>query len=111
MSTMHSFGGNWTEEKLLCLKKYLQAYSTIFKKNIHASSYNIIYVDAFAGTGCRKIPEKDTALCFPIFEDDDAISLQKGSVQIALENNPLFHKYIFIDKNPEYIEEFTTVRL
>ncbi len=29
MNSVHHFGGDWTEEKLLRLKKYLDAYMTI----------------------------------------------------------------------------------
>jgi hypothetical protein len=48
------FGGPWTEEKLSRLRKYLQAYMTIFTTNRSAKLLKTIYLDAFAGAGLRK---------------------------------------------------------
>ena len=47
------FGGDWTEEKLDRVRKYLPAYTTIFNSNPKAKSLKTHYVDAFAGTGYR----------------------------------------------------------
>jgi three-Cys-motif partner protein len=47
----HQFGGRWTEEKLERLRKYLVAYTTIFKANERAKHLRTTFVDAFAGTG------------------------------------------------------------
>lgn len=33
MTTPHRFGGRWTEEKLGCLRDYLNTYMTIFTQN------------------------------------------------------------------------------
>ncbi len=38
MKTSHTFGGDWTEQKLERLQKYLKAYTTIFTKNERAQS-------------------------------------------------------------------------
>ena len=51
MTYQTEFGGGWTQRKLEVLRKYLQAYTKIFKRNPRASFYSISYVDAFAGTG------------------------------------------------------------
>lgn len=45
----HSFGGDWTELKLKILQGYLKAYLTALKKQ----PFDLIYIDAFAGTGYR----------------------------------------------------------
>jgi three-Cys-motif partner protein len=58
MKQRDKFGGNWTEEKLECLKKYLSAYTTIFTKNPKARHFQTIYVDAFAGTGYRSTSKR-----------------------------------------------------
>ena len=108
--TTHQFGGQWTEEKLNRIKKYLSAYMTIFKNNPRASKLNTIYVDAFAGTGYRN-PEKVSKDSLPLFDDNDAINLQKGSAQIALESVPPFNEYIFVEQSPEYAEELEKLRL
>lgn len=41
------FGGNWTREKLDMLESYLNAYTTVLKKQY----FRLIYIDGFAGTG------------------------------------------------------------
>lgn len=45
----------------------------------------------------------------PIY-DEDVKSFQKGSAQIALETSPSFDKYIFIEKNREYVSELQRLR-
>ena len=42
-----SFGGEWTQEKLDILHRYLDAYTTALKDQ----NFRLIYVDAFAGEG------------------------------------------------------------
>ena len=44
---MKEYGGEWTEEKLEMLRKYLDAYTTALKKSL----FHLIYIDAFAGPG------------------------------------------------------------
>jgi hypothetical protein len=40
----HTFGGVWTERKLKCLRKYLEAYRTIFTSNPRARYFRTWYV-------------------------------------------------------------------
>ncbi len=105
MSLEHSFGGAWTEEKLEQLRKYLAAYMRIFAQNPKAVWYKTTYVDAFAGTGYRTRPEIDrkTPRLFPM--DEEAISFQKGSAVIALETEPSFDEYVFVDLSSEHVRE------
>lgn len=42
------FGGGWTRTKLAIVEKYLDSYTTVFKKQEWAE---LVYIDAFAGTG------------------------------------------------------------
>src|SRR4029079_15745303 len=49
----HVFGGDWTNDKLERVRKYLREYTKIFSRNERASYFTTIYVDAFAGTGER----------------------------------------------------------
>lgn len=102
--TRHQFGGQWTEEKLNRIKKYLSAYMRIFKNNPRAAYFNTVYIDAFAGTGYRN-PEKTDMEIVPLFDDCDARNLQKGSARIALDSDPSFDKYIFIEQSHEYAKE------
>ncbi len=76
--TTHQFGGEWTTDKLERLRKYLQAYTTIFTKNVRAQYYRTIYVDAFAGTGTRmhSKPASSEAPLFPELAEADAQAYQ-----------------------------------
>jgi hypothetical protein len=45
----HRVGGDWTKTKLAVLANYLAAYTTALKK----TPFELLYLDTFAGTGCR----------------------------------------------------------
>ncbi len=93
------FGGDWTFKKLEVLKKYLSAYTTALKNQ----PFKLGYIDAFAGTGNLNIKKqnflKNQHRLFELTEDRDAKEYLKGSVKIALETDPLFDKYIFIEQD------------
>ena len=96
-----SFGGSWTEEKLEIIRKYLHAYTTALKKQ----GFELIYIDAFAGTGyCGKqssSPSGRQLDIFPDLADEDAQAYITGSARIALETTPAFQKYVYIDLDPD----------
>ncbi len=107
------FGGPWTEEKLSRLRKYLRAYMTIFSTHPQAKLLKTIYVDAFAGAGFRKDAVTEAAeenLLFDVTSDSDAEALRKGSTQVALETNPAFSQYIFIENNEEHVKSLSNLR-
>lgn len=107
------FGGPWTEEKLTRLRKYLNAYMSIFSKNPRARHFKALYVDAFAGTGFRRQPSSavsEEELLFDVSLDLDAEALRKGSAQAALEITPAFSEYIFIEHNDEHASELARLR-
>lgn len=87
--------GHWSVAKLEILQKYIKPYSKIIRDHrLHA-----IYVDAFAGPGLHS-------------RKDDG-ELIKGSPLRALEVEPPFEEYYFIDWNAEkakYLEESTSDR-
>lgn len=100
----HRFGGQWTEQKLDALKRYLNAYRLIFEQNEKAQYFKTIYIDAFAGTGERRATSTDTDVS-ALFSSDELPELEdyhKGSARIALELSSPFDEYIFIDKKREY---------
>ena len=73
---MQQFGGDWTEKKLICLKKYLSAYTTILSKQITWNGkikYRYAYIDAFAGTGYRELKEEEETnnLLFPELAEEE----------------------------------------
>ena len=97
------FGGEWTEKKLSSVRQYLVAYATALSKQ----RFKIAYIDAFAGTGYRTSSAKENSesLLFPemdLFLD--------GSARIALQVEPRFDKYIFIEKNPGRYAELETLK-
>ena len=100
--TSTSFGGNWTEEKLEILKRYLDAYTTALKDQ----PFHLIYVDAFAGEGQWRPDTSDTDELFAsslayMWEDyNDFGQVRDGSARIALtiENKPFDH-FLFIEKD------------
>lgn len=103
MSNPHAFGGSWTDEKLVTLKNYLEAYRTIFTGNPNARYFETVYVDAFAGTGSRVSRRDVDAEVVP--SDEDAQSYRQGSVNIALGLESPFDRYFLIDKNPNHTQE------
>lgn len=109
----HVFGGDWTQEKLLRLEKYLKAYTIIFKSNPQAQFFTITYIDAFAGTGSREAPEgkktADSAMLFDL-DDADASNFQRGSANIALTTEPGFDHYIFVEANRPFAEELEKLK-
>jgi len=108
----HEFGGDWTTEKLERLRKYLAAYMTIFTKNPKAAHFTTVYVDAFAGTGHRVDSTKRNVsdLAFGVVEDQEAESFKKGSARIALEVEPTFRRFIFIERDATRVSELETLR-
>lgn len=109
MTGEHSFGGSWTEDKLARVRGYLGAYTTIFTANERARHLRTTYVDAFAGTGARSSPPPARRTEGSLFEDaeadPEARSFKRGSARAALEVEPPFDSYVFVDRNPEHAEQ------
>ena len=79
MGTQQKFGGPWTVEKLNILSDYLAFYTTALK----SMPFNLIYIDAFAGTGRIKIGDEED---YEIIDGSAKLALQsKGSVQSILK--------------------------
>lgn len=98
MPITQNFGGDWTERKLDCLKKYLTAYMVALKdKHFHK-----IYIDAFSGTGGRyeEIEEYSEL-------EETQISFFEGSASIALGLDQKFDEYHFIEKDPKKCKNLT----
>jgi len=83
------FGGEWTQEKLEIVDKYLGFYTSALKKFSWAK---LVYIDAFAGSGKTKISDGTEV---------------EGSPAIALKYE--FEKYYFIEydsKRKAELEEY-----
>ena len=87
--TKQKFGGPWTVEKLGILSDYLSFYATALK----SQPFDLIYIDAFAGTGKIKIG------------DEDEYEIIDGSAKLALQSSGVFAEYIFIEKKKSYVKE------
>ena len=88
----NKFGGEWTEEKLVVVSKYINFYCEALKNQ----NFKKIYIDCFAGSG--DITMKDGRII-------------DGSAKIALDNNPSFDEYILIETNKENLNLLEKLKL
>lgn len=102
------FGGDWTEDKLDCVARYLQAYNTALKDK----KFKREYIDAFAGTGYREIREgvSSEGPLFPDLADLEVQRFLDGSATIALNVEPGFDRFTFIESDPEKVRELENLR-
>jgi three-Cys-motif partner protein len=94
------FGGRWTELKLEVVMEYLAAYVMVLKNQ----PFMRVYVDAFAGAGYRIEQKSDSDPNADFWvEDLDAPAAQwlSGSALRALDVEPPFDEYIFVEKDEE----------
>jgi three-Cys-motif partner protein len=105
-----AFGGDWTAEKLSRLHKYLRAYTIALSKQ----PFELLYIDAFAGTGYRSLRQANAdgsdELLFPELAEPETQRFLAGSTRIALEIEPPFSTYIFIEKDPASFAELSKLR-
>jgi len=80
------FGGKWTIEKLSILTDYLNFYVTALKDK----PFELLYIDAFAGSGNVLIGEERQI---------------EGSASLALGCNIPFSKYVFVEKDNKNAQE------
>ncbi len=101
MAMNQRFGGDWTEQKLEVLGKYLARYLTALKNK----KFHKVYIDAFAGRGIIHPNEKKGIVEteFPGFEDQQRFL--EGSPIRALKLKEPFDEYIFIEKQKKYCLE------
>lgn len=98
---MNEFGSTHTDQKLVALSEYLGAYTTALKEK----GFQLIYFDAFAGSGeIRPKRAKNSDLPLPQFEGigDPELSI-RGSARRALETEPPFDRYLFVDRSKKNI--------
>lgn len=96
--TTQQFGSAHTERKLQAVQKYLNAFTTALKKQ----SFELLYVDACAGSGSSAARQQDGQ--GRLIEADD---ITIGSAVRALEINTPFDRYILNDakrKNTRSLE-------
>lgn len=112
----HRFGGDWTEAKLDVLAKYLKSYTTALKDKPNTTNpFRKAYIDAFAGTGTRTAREPGTSgatetLLFPDLAEAAPEKLLDGSAKRALQVDPCFDRYVFIERSPKRCQELESLK-
>lgn len=91
----HRFGGVWTAHKLQVLKQYLNFYTTALKDQ----PFELVYIDAFAGTGRCAIRGG--------MHGEQQID---GFAKIALDSSPAFHRLQFIEKKRKHYLELLRLK-
>lgn len=98
--------GPWAREKLSYLEKYLRAYTTILRKQKFKGYF---YIDGFAGGGQAPLRSASTAepghqnSIFPelnLQDEPEVAQYIDGSPRVALQVEPPFTRYVFIEQNP-----------
>lgn len=100
----HPFGGNWTVDKLDRVREYLAAYRQALKNQ----RFKVTYIDAFAGTGYvtpRRKTDTRTELLI-----EELREVAEGSARIALQVEPRFDKYIFIERKRKHVVELEKLK-
>jgi three-Cys-motif partner protein len=108
------FGGDWTEQKLAAVRKYLGAYTIALSKQ----KFELSYIDAFAGTGYRerrssRRSEEQSFLAeeFKPLMEDETQKFLDGSATLALKTEPSFHRYVFIELLKKKVAELEKLRV
>ncbi len=108
------FGGDWTKRKLEVLEKYLNAYTQALKNQ----SFQLIYIDAFAGAGSIDLAHNE-ARQYPglLFtdktsprENDELRRLIDGSAKIALKIRRPFDFYYFIEMDKDRCNSLNSLK-
>ena len=95
----HRFGGAWTEVKLDAVRYYLEFYTGALKhKPTPASPFELWYIDAFAGSGSRRVDRATGGLLEGQPLGEETVDLA-GSVLKALDVDPPFRRLVFIEEN------------
>jgi three-Cys-motif partner protein len=95
----HRFGGAWTEVKLDAVHYYLQFYTQVLKdKPTPQQPFELWYIDAFAGSGSRRIDRTTGGLFEGEPLGEETVDLA-GSVLRALDVDPPFKRLVFIEAN------------
>jgi three-Cys-motif partner protein len=75
--------------------------------------YLFAYIDGFAGTGYHELKQEERdggARLFPEAEEPEVEAFLDGSARVALQVEPRFSKYIFIEKNRKKAAELEKLK-
>ena len=99
----HTFGGPWTQRKLFVVKQYLDLYANALKKQ----AFQRVYIDAFAGSGDRA---SKRLAHLPQFDLPEFDIMAKGSTRLALEVEPPFDRYLFVERLAKRASELSELK-
>ncbi len=108
--------GPWSKEKLDCLGKYLNAYTTILRKRGFKGYF---YIDAFAGSGSLKVrreraadPAQRSLLETASAAADDAgeAAYIEGSPRVALGIQHPFTDYVFVEVEKSRLQQLQELK-
>jgi three-Cys-motif partner protein len=105
----HQFGGDWTTRKLEILSGYLAAYG----KALENQQFTVAYIDAFAGTGYRTpqvSAQSGSSFLFPDLAAAEPQSLLDGSARLALQVEPQFDRYVFIERDRDRCQALESLK-
>jgi len=94
--TQDAFAGRHTQEKLDAIEEYIGKFITVLKRQ----KYELIYFDAFAGTGEIPVANNNEV---SLFEIEDVNKIIEGSAERALKYP--FDYYYFVEKNESKFRE------
>jgi three-Cys-motif partner protein len=102
----HEFGSRSTDLKLSIVEGYLRAFTTALSGKFS----NLVYIDAYAGTGERTeyLEASEETLLDPA--SPERIERRRGSARIAIEVKPHFDRLIFIEKNARHSQALNALR-
>ena len=106
--TQLPFGGDWTQDKLDRVRRYLAAYTIIMSKQ----PFRFWYIDAFAGTGYQTLKQEENpeTPLLPELLGEEPKQFLDGSASIALQIEPPFHRYVFVEKDPSRFAELQQLK-
>ena len=96
---MVAHGGIWTIEKLDRVEKYLRAYLKVMKNQ----KFRLSYIDAFSGSGEAVLRGSEELALL-----NEGRKFTEGSARRALQLDPPFDRYDFIDLNKRNLSELKT---
>lgn len=101
--------GNHTQQKLAVIAEYLAFYSTA----LNNKNFELVYIDAFAGTGFLSGPtkDKDDAGLELISEHIEEVDEMPGSAVLALGVNPPIRSLFFIENKRNRFEKLEELKL
>lgn len=105
----HEFGNisSWTKDKLDRVQEYLDRYMVAMKNQ----RFHLEYIDAFAGTGF--VNHKFKVAPRSLFDSEETVSLKEfidGSARIALQTDPSFSRYTFIERHGRRCNELSKLK-